>query len=149
MKNRLPIFVFVTFLLINTFILAQSSNPASGTTKAYPKTSVANSNIRISIAGKKQVLPATKFTKQELLSFNSDLIALSDTSLKVVRFDLYTNLNGFDVTESTDSNSLSDKMKVMITRMKAGGKGYIRNVHCKYPNGAIRETDSYSFQVIQ
>jgi len=66
----------------------------------------------------------------------------------VVSFDVSMNVNGLEVTESTNGPSLSDKQRALIGRAKRGNKIYIEKVRVQKPGGIVTEIGSVNLKVI-
>lgn len=66
----------------------------------------------------------------------------------VVSFDVSMNVNGLEVTESTNGPQLSEKQRALIGRAKRGNKIYIEKVKVQKPGGLVTEIGSVNLKVI-
>jgi gliding motility-associated protein GldM len=66
----------------------------------------------------------------------------------VVSFDVSMNVNGLEVTESTQGPQMSDKQRALIGRAKKGNKIYIEKVKVMKPGGIVAEIGSVNLKVL-
>jgi gliding motility-associated protein GldM len=66
----------------------------------------------------------------------------------VISFDVSMNVNGLEVTETSQGASLSEKAAGLIKRAKKGNKIYIEKVKVQKPGGVVTEIGSVNLKVI-
>ncbi len=95
----------------------------------------------------------TDVIKQGELQFIKGVVPMLDNfefdlKFPVVSFDVSMNVNGLEVTESTNGPSLSEKQQALIKRAKRGNKVYIEKVRVTKPGGTIVDIGSVNLKVI-
>ena len=66
----------------------------------------------------------------------------------VVSFDVSTNVNGLEVTESTSGPNMSDKQLTIFKKARKGSKIYIEKVKVQKPGGIVVDIGSVNLKVI-
>lgn len=70
-----------------------------------------------------------------------------DLQYPVVSFDVSTTLRGEMITQSSNSNRLTDKQKEMLRNVTRNQKIYIENIKAKAPDGTINPIGNLAFTV--
>jgi gliding motility-associated protein GldM len=90
-------------------------------------------------------------TKGELLSVQGVLAKLEnfdfDLKFDVISFDMSMNLKGSFVTESSQSNRLSNNMASLLKNAGTGTKVYFENIRAKGPDGTVRKIPGVNLKV--
>jgi hypothetical protein len=59
-----------------------------------------------------------------------------------------TLAGGFVITEVSNDNKITDKMKAVWGKLNKGSKIYIEKIKAKGPDGSVRELGSVSIKVL-
>ena len=95
----------------------------------------------------------TDVIKQGELQFLKSVVPMLDNfefdlKFPVKSFDVSMNVNGLEVTESTNGGQISDKQLALIKRAKKGSKVYIEKVRVQKPGGQVVDIGSVNLKVI-
>jgi gliding motility-associated protein GldM len=95
----------------------------------------------------------TDVIKQGELQFLKSVVPMLDNfefdlKFPVMSFDVSMNVNGLEVTESTNGGSISEKQLALIKRAKKGSKVYIEKVRVQKPGGQVVDIGSVNLKVI-
>jgi gliding motility-associated protein GldM len=95
----------------------------------------------------------TDFIKAGEIQFVKGVVPMMDNfefelKIPVVSFDVSMNVNGVEVTETTNGPQMSQKQMDLIKRAKKGNKIYIENVKVQKPGGIVTKIGSVNLKVI-
>ena len=95
----------------------------------------------------------TDVIKQGELQFLKSVVPMLDNfefdlKFPVVSFDVSMNVNGIEVTESSNGGTLSEKQSALIKKAHKGNKVYIEKVRVQKPGGQVVDIGSVNLKVI-